>query len=85
MKNPLVHMSCDSDRQRKLLLSRRQLKKIYGEMTKGALTLLPIECYFKNNRYFKLVIGLCSKETKYDKREKIKKREMRKDMERAIF
>lgn len=76
LKSPLPHISKDRNRSRKLLLHRSQLKKIYGEMTRNPYTLIPLECYFKGGRYFKLLMGLCSKETKFDKREKIKKREM---------
>lgn len=77
MKNPIESKSNpDSDRPRKLLLRRSQINKLHGLMSNNNYVLIPLECYFKNSRYFKIVIGLCSKLKKYDKREKIKKREI---------
>ncbi len=70
----------DSKRIKKILIHKKQLNKWYGEMTKNSMTIIPIECYWKNNRYIKLSIGLCSKSNKFDKREKIKEREMRKQI-----
>jgi SsrA-binding protein len=68
----------DSKRHRKLLMHKKQIYKFYGEMSHRPLTLIPLECYFKNKRYFKLLIGLCSKSSKFDKREKIKQRDTEK-------
>lgn len=82
MKSPLPHITQDTNRLRKLLLHKSQIRKIYGEMTRNPYTIIPLECYFKEGRYFKLLIALCSKETKYDKREKIRKREMEREKER---
>jgi SsrA-binding protein len=70
----------DTKRLRKVLIHKNQLNKWYGETTKNPLTIIPLECYWKNNRYIKLSIGLCSKSNKFDKREKIKQRDIKKQL-----
>lgn len=73
----------DSKRIRKLLLSKRQIYKWYGEMSKSNLTIIPLKCYFKNHRYFKILLGLCSKSKKFDQREKIKQKDLRKSQRQS--
>lgn len=63
-------------RMRKILIHKRQINKWYGEMTKGSLTIIPLNAYWKYNRYFKLSIGLCSKSKEFHKKQKIKERDI---------
>lgn len=67
----------NSKRLRKILIHKKQIFKWYGEMSKNSFTIIPLECYWKHNRYVKLLIGLCEKSKKIDKREKIKAREIK--------
>ena len=64
----------DSQRTRKLLLKRSELKYLIGKSQEAGLTLVPIKVYNKNN-LIKLEIGVARGKKKYDKRETIKKRE----------
>src|SRR5512142_1075279 len=65
------------DRQRKLLLHKREILKLGGRATERGLTLVPLRAYLKNGR-IKLEIGLARGKQLHDKREAIK----RKDQER---
>lgn len=68
-----------ADRSRKLLLHKKEIEKLaLGIATKG-YTIKPISLYFKKH-LVKIKIGLCRGKKQYDKREKLKKR----DVERAM-
>lgn len=69
-------LNLDSKKDRKILIHKKQLYKWYGEMTKNSMTIIVLEAYWKNHRYFKLSIGLASKSKKFDKKEKIKTRDI---------
>lgn len=68
----------DERRDRKLLLHKREIKRLGTEIQNTGYTLVPIKLYFKGN-YAKVQIGLARGKKLYDKRETIKKR----DLERA--
>jgi len=75
----LSHVDYDPIRSRKLLLHRREINKLEGQvMTKG-LTILPLELYFKNG-VAKVTVGLVKSKNVKDRREEIK----RKDSDREI-
>ncbi len=65
-------------RERKLLLHKREIAKLYDEVTKDSFTLIPLKLYIKDGKA-KLLIGVAKGKKLYDKRETIKQR----DMERA--
>ncbi len=64
----------DPQRDRQLLLSKRQIASLVGLANERGLTLVPLKIYEKKNR-LKLLIGVAKGKKKYDKRESIKKRE----------
>lgn len=70
-------------RDRKLLLHKREIKKLTGALPQKGLTLLPLRIYFKRNKV-KLQIGLAKGKRKYDKREAIKRRDIEREMRREI-
>jgi SsrA-binding protein len=69
-------------RPRKLLLRRRELKRLMGKLTERGYTLIPLKLYFKNE-YAKVELGLAKGKKKADKRETIRRREEQREMERA--
>ena len=75
----------DENRSRKLLLHKKEIKKIANDIDKNGLTLIPLKGYFKDNK-FKILLGVCRGKKNYDKREAIKKRdnliEIRKNLKR---
>ena len=64
----------DETRTRKLLLQKKEIKKIKEQLEIQGLTLVPLKLYFKGE-YAKILLGLAKGKKNYDKRESIKKRE----------
>lgn len=62
------------DRNRKLLLHKKEIKKIKEALTEKGLTLIPLKMYFKNSKV-KVELGIGRGKKLYDKRESIKARE----------
>ena len=62
-------------RPRKLLLHRRQINKLLGEITKKGLTIIPLKLFFNNKGFLKITIGLAKGKNVVDKRETIKRRD----------
>ena len=73
----------DSLRTRKLLLHKSEIRKIAESLKLKGYTLIPLEVYFKNS-HVKVEIGLCKGKKLYDKREDLKKKDMKRDLERVI-
>ncbi len=70
-------------RVRKLLLHKREIKKLYGKANEKGVTLVPLKLYFKNGKV-KLELGLGKGKKLYDKREDIKQRDDMRDVQRDI-
>ncbi len=73
----------DPLRRRKLLLHKQQITRLMGKVQQRGYTLIPLKVYFKSG-YAKVEIGVAKGLAKYDKREKIKKREQEREMRRAL-
>ncbi|RJQ50475.1 MAG: SsrA-binding protein SmpB [Nitrospiraceae bacterium] len=73
----------DPLRTRKLLLNRKEINKLYGHITQKGLTLIPLKIYFKNGKA-KVEIGLAKGKRQYEKREAVKEKEARREMERHL-
>lgn len=69
-------------RDRKLLLHARELQRLFGKLQEKGLTLLPLRMYFRKN-HVKVELGLGQGKKLHDKREAIKEREVRREIERA--
>ena len=72
----------DPDRPRKLLLHKWELKRLAGKIQEKGFTLIPLKLYFKE-QYAKIELALARGKKKVDKRETIRRREMKREMERA--
>ena len=68
-------------RERKLLLNKRELKKIKTQLQEKGLTLIPLKIYFKGS-LVKIEMGIAKGKKLYDKRESIKKRETERKLKR---
>ena len=68
----------EETRSRKLLLHKKEIKKISDQITLNGLTLVPLKGYFKGNK-FKILLGICRGKKNYDKRETIKERELNRE------
>ncbi|WP_153127278.1 SsrA-binding protein SmpB [Peribacillus tepidiphilus] len=73
----------DPLRTRKLLLHRREINKLIGETKEQGYTLVPLKVYLKNG-FAKVLIGLAKGKKQYDKREDLKKKEAKREIERAF-
>jgi SsrA-binding protein len=71
------------DRDRKLLLHKREILKLGGKATERGLTIIPLRAYFKNGK-IKLEIGLARGKKSHDKRESIKRKDIERDTRQAI-
>lgn len=70
-------------RQRKLLLHEKEIRKLKSKIEKEGYTLIPLKIYFKNNKA-KLLLGVCKGKKNYDKRETIKERDIKRNIERQL-
>jgi len=70
-------------RDRKLLLHRGEIASLYGKVREKGLTLVPTRMYWKDGRA-KVEIALARGKDLYDKRQAIRERESKRDMERAV-
>ena len=68
------YMNHDESRSRKLLLHKKEIRKISGKIKKESLTLIPTKIYFNKKGIAKLEIALSKGKKLYDKREVKKKR-----------
>jgi SsrA-binding protein len=80
---PAARENHDPERPRKLLLHRRELDRIAGRAQERGLTLVPTRIYFSDG-YAKVEIALARGKDLYDKRQTIRERETRRDIERGL-
>ncbi|MBA9026824.1 MULTISPECIES: SsrA-binding protein SmpB [Bacillaceae] len=73
----------DPLRTRKLLLHRKEINKLIGETKETGYTIVPLKVYLKNG-FAKVLIGLGKGKKQYDKREDLKRKEAKRDIERAF-
>ena len=73
----------DPLRDRKLLLHRREIDRLLGKIKEQGYTLMPLRLYFKGS-LVKLDMGLCRGKKIYDKREDMKKKSQRRELEKEF-
>ena len=78
-----THYNHEPTRPRKLLLHRREISRILGQVERQGFTLVPLRVYFKGRRA-KLDLGLARGKKLYDKRDDLAKREAKRDIERVM-
>lgn len=71
------------ERTRKLLLNRKEIQSLIGKTQQKGFSLIPLKIYERNGR-IKLEFGLAKGKKKYDKKEKIKKRDIERQMQREL-
>lgn len=72
----------ETQRSRKLLLNKREIKKLDVKVKERGYTIVPLKIYFKNSK-IKISIGLAKGKKLYDKRESIKQKDIKRDLDRA--
>jgi SsrA-binding protein len=76
-------MNHAEDRERRLLLHKREIEKLGGKATEKGLTLIPLRAYFKGGRV-KVEIGLARGKRAHDKRETIKRKDIERETQQAL-
>ena len=76
-------MNHAEDRVRKLLLHKREIRKLGGKVTEKGLTLIPLRAYLKRGRV-KVEIGLARGKREHDKREAIKRKDIERETRQAM-
>lgn len=71
------------DKRRKLLLTKKEIQYLSGKIKEKRLTLVPLKIYNKRN-FLKLEFALCRSKRKYEKREKLKERTIKREIERSL-
>lgn len=79
----LVSQNLEEKRSRKLLLHKKEIKKIKDDLAQKGYSLVPTKLYFKNN-LVKVEIGLVKGKKVHDKRESLKQKDMKREMEKIL-
>ena len=74
----------DPLRDRKLLLEKREIRKIETKLKEKGYTLIPLRIFFNSRNLAKIEIGLARGKKMYDKRESIKQKDVEKEMKRYL-
>jgi len=85
--SPYSHTSqqaLDPHRDRKLLLHRREIRRLIGKVTEKGLTMVPLKLYFSDRGIAKVELALVKGKRQYDKRRDIAKRDADRDVQRAM-
>jgi len=72
----------DPLRVRKVLLHKHEIKKLYGKLNERGFALIPLRLYFREGKV-KLLLGLAKGKRQYDKRESIRRRDEKRDLDRV--
>jgi SsrA-binding protein len=84
--SPYTHAFHDNhqpDRVRKLLVHKREIKRLQGKTQEKGLTLVPLKIYFKDGKA-KVELALARGKRTYDKRESLKRKTEQRELEKAI-
>ncbi|RLG62575.1 SsrA-binding protein, partial [archaeon] len=71
-------------RRRKLLLKKREIKRLIGKVQEKGLTLIPVSIYFNERGWAKLKIGVARGRRKHEKKEVLKQRDIEREVEREL-
>ena len=75
----------DAKRERKLLLNRQELKKLHSKFKEKGLTIIPIRIFLNDKGLAKLDIALAKGKKLHDKREDIKEKDLKREMDRLKY
>lgn len=74
----------EETRDRKLLLHKKEIKKIAQAIEVQGLTIVPLKLYLSSNNKLKVLIGVCRGKKNYDKRESIKERDIKREVSKNL-
>lgn len=71
-------------RDRKLLLHKKEINKLFEKVSRDGYTIVPLKLYFNKNNILKIQIGLAKGKKQYDKREDLKRKTQERETQRAL-
>jgi SsrA-binding protein len=80
-----THYNHEATRERKLLLKRSELKKLEGKIEERGLTIVPLKLFINDRGFAKLEISVARGKKTHDKRESIKERDVKRELDRIKF
>jgi SsrA-binding protein len=83
-KQGSLHVVQEATRKRKILLHREEIRKLTGKLAVKGLTLVPLEIYFSDTGYAKVKLALAKGKTGPDRREDIKRKDLKREMSRQF-
>lgn len=81
-KPAAMNNATDPVRSRQLLLHKKEINTLVGKLKEKGLTLIPLKLFFNERGYAKLELGLGRGKKLYDKRQDMKERDVKRDLER---
>lgn len=82
MNNAYSHVEL---RDRKLLMTKKQIKKWFKELKVTGITIIPLSAYFNKNNKYKLDIALAKGKKTYNKKDQIKEKDIKRQTERELL
>jgi len=79
-----LHQNHDPNRDRKLLLNKREIKKLNVKVSQKGFTIIPLIVIINDKGLIKINVGLATGKKLYDKRRTIKERDIQRDIDRSI-
>lgn len=73
----------DPYRVRRLLMHKKEILRLFGQVKQGGFTLIPVSMYFKGSRV-KMQVGLCKGKKLHDKRDDMARRDANREIERTL-
>lgn len=74
----------DENRERQLLAHKKEISKLSDAISQNGITLIPLKVYFNDKGKCKILVGVCKGKHNYDKRESLKERQTKRDIDRAL-
>jgi SsrA-binding protein len=81
-KQASTHIEYAPDRKRKLLLHRQEMRRLLRKVREKGYTIVPLKAYFKEGKV-KVLVGLARGKKQYDKRETIKQKDIKRELDRS--
>jgi SsrA-binding protein len=83
LRSASTHVSPEADRTKKLLMHKDEIRRLIGKVEQRGFTLVPLDLHYKGGRV-KVEIALAKGKASHDKRDSIKEREGKREVERAM-
>jgi SsrA-binding protein len=83
LRSASTHVSPEADRTKKLLMHKEEIRRLVGKVEQRGFTLVPLDLHYKGGRV-KAEIALAKGKASHDKRDSIKEREGKREVERAM-